>query len=134
MRRATYLSTYEDPQPFSQPPGIDTAEIDIRTNLVALADSTTTRTEVFIEGTEPIPPIEVDQTAVALGTHEQDSSEAPNERVAQPRGLRSILTKLRGLGQHITLGSNGFPLGDEAGAAAAERGDLSLRERAVAAY
>ena len=134
MKRATYLSIYRDPQPFSQPPGIDTAEIDIRTNLVALADSTTTRTEVFIEGTEPLPPIEDEQTEVALGTQGQDPSETPSGRTVQPQGLHAILTKLHGLGQQITLGSNGSPLRNEADTAAAVRGDVSLRERAATAH
>jgi penicillin-binding protein 1B len=130
MKRATNLSTYEDPQPFSQPPGIDTAEIDVRTNLVALANSTTTRTEVFIAGTEPISPIEYEQTDVALGRQEQDSSEAPSERVVQPQGLHAILTKLRGLGHQITFGSNGSPLRDKAGTAAGDDGQI-LPKRGV---
>jgi penicillin-binding protein 1B len=134
MKRATGLPAYKAPQPFSQPPGIDTAEIDIRTNLVALADSTTTRTEVFIEGTEPLPPIEDEQTEVALGTQGQDPSETPSGRTVQPRGLHAILTKLHGLGQQITLGSNGSPLSDEPGTAVAARGDVSLRERATTAH
>ena len=134
MKRATYLSIYRDPQPFSQPPGIDTAEIDIRTNQVALADSTTTRTEVFIEGTEPLPPIEDEQTEVALGTQGQDPSETPSGRTVQPQGLHAILTKLHGLGQQIALGSNGSPPRNEGGTAATVRGDVSLRERATTAH
>ncbi|OFW39502.1 MAG: hypothetical protein A3J28_14445 [Acidobacteria bacterium RIFCSPLOWO2_12_FULL_60_22] len=101
---------------------------------MALADSTTTRTEVFIEGTEPLPPIEDEQTEVALGTQGQDPSETPSGRTVQPQGLHAILTKLHGLGQQIMLGTNGFPLRDEAGTAPAVRGEVSLRERAATAH
>jgi penicillin-binding protein 1B len=55
MKRTTGLPVYKTPQPFSQPDGIETAAIDDVTNLVALADSAMTHSEVFIEGTEPFP-------------------------------------------------------------------------------
>ena len=86
------------------------------------------------EGTEPLPPIEDEQTEVALGTQGQDPSETTSGRSVQPRGLHAILIKLHGLGQQITLGSNGSPLRNEADTAAAVRGDVSLRERATTAH
>jgi penicillin-binding protein 1B len=53
MKRGTRLPGYEDVVPFLAPPGIVTATIDTRTNLVASADSITTRDEVFVDGTVP---------------------------------------------------------------------------------
>lgn len=53
MKRATATPAYRDPQPFLAPPGILSAPLDPRTNLVASAESPSTRNEVFIEGTEP---------------------------------------------------------------------------------
>src|SRR5271157_269095 len=68
MKRTTDLPAYQSFQPFSQPPGIVTATIDIGTNLLALADSTMTRAEVFIEGTEPSPPKPEGQADVPVVT------------------------------------------------------------------
>ncbi len=53
MKKATELPAYRDVQPFAAPPGIITVAVDTRTNLVASSDSTMTRDEVFIAGTEP---------------------------------------------------------------------------------
>lgn len=55
MKRATQLPAYQNPQIFGAPPGIVTAAIDLRTNLRASGDTTLTRNEVFIAGTEPLP-------------------------------------------------------------------------------
>ncbi len=41
---------------------------------MALADPTMTHSEVFIEGTEPFPPIQGEPTEVALGTQGQDET------------------------------------------------------------
>ncbi|MGO9275393.1 MAG: PBP1A family penicillin-binding protein [Terriglobia bacterium] len=68
MKRTTDLPAYQRSQQFSQPPGIVTATIDVGTNLGALADSAMTRAEVFIEGTEPLPPKPEIQTDVPVGT------------------------------------------------------------------
>lgn len=54
MKEAIEIPPYSNPQPFEAPPGVETAAIDTRTNLVAAPDSTTTREEVFIAGTEPL--------------------------------------------------------------------------------
>jgi len=54
MKRALDMPAYRDVQPFTAPEGIVTATIDTRTNLVAKSDSAQTRSEVFIEGTEPL--------------------------------------------------------------------------------
>lgn len=54
MKRALELPGYRDVQTFSAPEGIVTARLDTRTNIVARADAPQTRSEVFIEGTEPL--------------------------------------------------------------------------------
>lgn len=56
MKRATALPVYRKTQPFTAPAGIVTATINVSTNLGAAGDSTLTRDEIFIEGTEPRPP------------------------------------------------------------------------------
>jgi penicillin-binding protein 1B len=67
MKRSTGLAVYRTPQPFSQPYGIETAEIDNLTNLVAHADPALTHSEVFIAGTEPFPPVQEAPPVIALG-------------------------------------------------------------------
>ncbi|MGA2631902.1 MAG: penicillin-binding transpeptidase domain-containing protein, partial [Terriglobia bacterium] len=74
MKQTTALPAYKNLQPFSQPPGIVTAAVDDLTNLVALAGPTMTHSEVFIEGTEPFPPIQEEPTEVALGMQGQDET------------------------------------------------------------
>jgi penicillin-binding protein 1B len=54
-------------QSFTQPEGIETAEIDNLTNLVAFADPVLTHSEVFIAGTEPFPPGPEALPVIALG-------------------------------------------------------------------
>ena len=71
MKRTTGLPVYKTPQPFSQPNGIETAAIDDLTNLVAPADPGLTRSEVFIAGTEPFPPVQEEPASVALGPPSQ---------------------------------------------------------------
>lgn len=53
IKRATELPAYRDVKPFYAPTGIITTPIDLRTNLVATGDSSATRNEVFIAGTQP---------------------------------------------------------------------------------
>ncbi len=53
MKRGTEVPAYRNVQYFSPPPGVVSAPIDVRTNLVAAGDSAATRNELFIEGTEP---------------------------------------------------------------------------------
>jgi penicillin-binding protein 1B len=67
MKRTTGFSIYKTPQPFNQPDGIETAEIDNLTNLVALADPALTHSEVFIAGTEPFAPVPEAPAGIALG-------------------------------------------------------------------
>jgi len=71
MKRTTGLPVYKTTQPFSQPEGIETAAIDNLTNLVALADPALTHNEVFIVGTEPLPPVQKEPTKIALGPQSQ---------------------------------------------------------------
>ena len=58
MKRTSGLALYKASIPFNQPDGIETAEIDNLTNLVALPDPALTHSEVFIAGTEPLPPVQ----------------------------------------------------------------------------
>lgn len=144
MKRTSGLPAYRNPQPFRQPPGIVTAAIDNLTNLVALADPTMTHSEVFIEGTEPFPPIQEEPTELALGTGGRD--ETPLGGKVSPQWTEEIvlITEERGREVYINTGvpvsigaGRGFqPLGsshrsalspeNEAGAAAAVRGNTSL--------
>jgi hypothetical protein len=71
MKRSTGLAVYKTPQPFSQPYGIETAEIDNLTNLVAHADPALTHSEVFIAGTEPFPPVPEVPPEIAWGPSRQ---------------------------------------------------------------
>jgi penicillin-binding protein 1B len=72
MKRTTHTPPYGNLEPFRQPPGISTAAIDNLTNLVAFPDPTLTHSELFIEGTEPFPPLPGEQTEVAQGLEGQD--------------------------------------------------------------
>lgn len=83
MKRATQLPAYRNVQPFSVPSGIVTAAIDTNTNLVASAGSTSTRDEVFIEGTEP--------TTAPTGVTTPASLDI---KQGQPSGLSKILTEI----------------------------------------
>jgi penicillin-binding protein 1A len=71
MKRSTGLALYKASKPFNQPVGIETAEIDNLTNLVALADPALTHSEVFIAGTQPFPPGQEQAKDVALGSPSQ---------------------------------------------------------------
>jgi penicillin-binding protein 1B len=67
MKLATGLTLYKALKPFNVPEGIETAEIDNLTNLVALFDPVLTHSEVFIAGTEPFPPVPEAPAGIALG-------------------------------------------------------------------
>ena len=67
MKRSSGLSLYKSPLPFNRPEGIETAEIDNLTNLVAVADPALTHSEVFIAGTEPFAPGPGAPAGIALG-------------------------------------------------------------------
>jgi len=67
MKRTSDSAFYKLSMPFNRPEGIETAEIDNLTNLVALADPALTHSEVFIAGTEPFPPVKEAPTGIALG-------------------------------------------------------------------
>jgi len=74
MKRTTGIPVYKTPQPFSQPDGIETAAIDNLTNLVALADPALTHSEVFIAGTEPLPPVQEEPTGIAMVAHPPETA------------------------------------------------------------
>ena len=146
MKRTTDLPAYKNLQPFSQPPGIVTAAIDNLTNLVALANPTMTHSEVFIEGTEPFPPVQAELTEVALGMQGQDVAPFGGRESSQRTHEIVLLTEARGHKVYINTGvpvstgpGHGFhPLvsshpsapspGNKAGAAATLRGKVSFRE------
>jgi len=71
MKRTSGSAIYKSSQPFNQPSGIETAEIDNLTNLVALADPALTHSEVFIAGTEPFPPGQQVPAGIAMGLQSQ---------------------------------------------------------------
>jgi penicillin-binding protein 1B len=67
MKRSSGFSLYKSPLPFNRTEGIETAEIDNLTNLVAVAGPALTHSEVFIAGTEPFVPVEDASVGIALG-------------------------------------------------------------------
>jgi penicillin-binding protein 1B len=67
MKRTSGSALYKASTPFNRPEGIETAEIDNLTNLVAAADPALTHSEVFITGTEPFPPVQGAPAGIALG-------------------------------------------------------------------
>ena len=71
MKRTSGLDPYKAFIPFNQPWGIETAAIDNLTNLVTFPDPGSTHSEVFIAGTEPVPPIQELPTGIALGPESQ---------------------------------------------------------------
>jgi len=88
MKRAVEQPGYDNPQPFGAPPGIVTATIDTRTNLVASASSSSTREEVFIDGTVPF-----------VGGSGAGNPAIPAQEMAQPAGASGILTRIFGSGK-----------------------------------
>jgi penicillin-binding protein 1B len=82
MKRATALPDYQSVVPFVAPPGIVTATIDTRTNLLANAYSTATRDEVFVDGTVPI----VGTPDVVPGI--------PDGEMVRPAGASGVLTRI----------------------------------------
>jgi penicillin-binding protein 1B len=71
MKRTSGLALYKASVPFNKPQGIETADIDNLTNLVAAADPALTHSEVFIAGTEPFPPVQELPPVIALGPASQ---------------------------------------------------------------
>jgi penicillin-binding protein 1B len=104
MKRTTDLPAYQKLQPFSQPPGIVTAAIDNLTNLVALADPTMTHSEVFIEGTEPFPPVQEEPTEVAQGMQGQDVAPFGGKISPQRTDEIVLITEARGHRVYINTG------------------------------
>jgi membrane peptidoglycan carboxypeptidase len=152
MKRTTNLPAYENLQPFSQPRGIITAAIDNLTNLVALADPTMTHSEVFIEGTEPFPLIQVEPPELALGMQGEDENTLGDKGSPPRADTIALTTDAHGHEVYINTGAPVFtapgydfrPSGStqrlapspehEAGAVVAMRGEVSLPERAAAVY
>jgi penicillin-binding protein 1B len=84
MKRTSGLALYKASTPFNRPEGIETAEIDNLTNLVAAADPALTHSEVFIAGTEPFPPVQELPPVIALG---------PENRPQTTRGGKELLLR-----------------------------------------
>jgi penicillin-binding protein 1B len=53
MKRALQLQAYRDPKPFKPPSGISSAQIDPDTGMLATPNCPSSRSELFIAGTEP---------------------------------------------------------------------------------
>ncbi len=92
MKRATELPDYESVVPFLAPPGIVTATIDTQTNLLATAASTSTRDEVFVDGTVPT----VGAPGLVPGI--------PDGQMARPAGASGILTRILRPENHASAG------------------------------
>ena len=84
MKAAAKLPAYQNVQPFPMPAGIVTAPIDNITHLVATGSSSSTRDEVFIEGTEP---------TVAGGSNPAPGIADANKD-NQPSGITKILGEI----------------------------------------
>jgi penicillin-binding protein 1B len=106
MKRSTGLALYKASKPFNQPAGIETAEIDNLTNLVALADPALTHSEVFIAGTQPFPPGQEQAEDVALGSPSQ--SETPLGERGSPLQANQILLVSGTSGRKVYV-NNGAP-------------------------
>jgi penicillin-binding protein 1B len=105
MKRSTGLAVYKTPQPFSQPLGIETAEIDNLTNLVAHADPALTHSEVFIAGTEPFPPVPEVPPEIAWGPPRQpDITLAGNGTTLRADGI-VLTTNTQGHEVYINAGT-----------------------------
>ncbi len=105
MKRTSDLPVYKTPQPFTQPDGIETAEIDNLTNLVALADPALTHSEVFIAGTEPFPPGQQEPADIALGPQSHPSTaRAGMESQQRPDGI-VLISDAQGHKVYINAGT-----------------------------
>jgi penicillin-binding protein 1B len=90
MKAAAGEPQYRDAQDFAMPPGIVTATVDLHTNPGATGDSVVTRTEYFIEGTEPQPASGGVAGVLSKIFHlgkSQDPPAAVAPPAAAPRGL-----------------------------------------------
>jgi penicillin-binding protein 1B len=90
MKRAVEVPAYQDAVAFSAPPGIVTATIDTRTNLVANAASFTTRDEVFVDGTIPF-----------IGAPGEIPG-LPSSDMIRPAGASGVLTRIFHLDKNQT--------------------------------
>jgi len=81
MKAAAAEPQYHDAQDFAMPPGIVTATVDLHTNP---GDSVVTRTEYFIEGTEPQPASGGVAGIISKIFHLGKSPDAPAAAVAAP--------------------------------------------------
>ena len=105
MKRTTGLSLYQTSQPFNRPEGIEIAEIDNLTNLVALADPALTHSEVFIAGTEPFPPVQQDLTDVAWRQQSHPATApAGKESLQRPDGI-VLISDAQGHKVYINAGT-----------------------------
>ena len=105
---------------WQMPGGVEQADIDPRTGLLAAADSTLKRTELFVSGTAPTAPSDapVDEEMLAEDEDEEGEAEpipvptlAPPELeapAAAPRGARASTPRLEGRGERQPDGSTRF--------------------------
>ena len=104
MKRSSGFSLYNSPLPFNQPYGIETAEIDNLTNLVAVADPILTHSEVFIAGTEPLPPVPGEPATVALGIQTQLNPPVGEKESPQRTGNIVLISNTQGRRVYINTG------------------------------
>jgi hypothetical protein len=113
MKKATELPAYRDVKDFTPPSGIVTASLDTNSNLMATANSSATRSEIFIEGTEPAV---AGSGGLGPGTVQNKGD--------QPSGISKILSEiLHGGKSHAEPAPAGSPA--SAGATPGDLGDGS---------
>ena len=105
MKRSSGMSLYSSPLPFNKPDGIETADIDNLTNLVAAADPTLTHSEVFIAGTEPLPPVPGDPGTVALGIQTQLNPPVGGKESPQRADNIVLISNAQGRKVYINAGA-----------------------------
>jgi hypothetical protein len=104
MKRSSGRSLYNSPLPFNKPFGIETAAIDNLTNLVATADPILTHSEVFIAGTEPLPPAPGVSGTIALAAQPQLNPSLAEKESAQRTGNIVLISNTQGRKVYVNAG------------------------------
>jgi penicillin-binding protein 1B len=105
MKRTSASALYKLSIPFNQPEGIETAEIDNLTNLVALADPALTHSEVFIAGTEPFPPVQGAPAVIAGGQQSQPETSFGGKQSPLRAGGIVLISNAQGRKVYINTGA-----------------------------
>jgi penicillin-binding protein 1B len=104
MKRSSGIPLYKSPLPFNQPYGIEIAEIDNLTNLVAVADPSLTHSEVFIAGTEPLPLVPGVSVTVASGAQPQLNPPGGEKESPQRTGNIVLISNTQGRKVYVNAG------------------------------